>query len=272
MEKLTLKTISFKDLWNVFRGCFLFVIAASVLVTGLMFVRAKATYSPMYSSSGTLYLINKNTGNTGEGDATNEWTINYTLANVVIEDTMYLLKSRTVLNAVGDAVGIKNGYGALRNNIKIVNPEDTRVLEITVTASSPELAKNIVDQLSVIGPEKVNEELSYGRIRVYEEGTYSNWAINQVSLMSYLKFGILAGILVYAIFLCMFLFDNYIHTEDDIERCLGISIIGDIPDADAAKKKNKYKKYSKRANKSYYGAAKPYSTYGAYTNKDGKKE
>lgn len=272
MEKLTLKTISFKDLWNVFRGCFLFVIVASVLVTGLMFVRAKATYSPMYSSSGTLYLINKNTGNTGEGDATNEWTINYTLANVVIEDTMYLLKSRTVLNAVGDAVGIKNGYGALKNNIKIVNPEDTRVLEITVTASSPELAKNIVDQLSVIGPEKVNEELSYGSIRVYEEGTYSNWAINQVSLMSYLKFGIFAGILVYAIFLCMFLFDNYIHTEDDIERCLGISIIGDIPDADAAKKKNKYKKYNKRANKSYYGAAKPYSTYGAYTNKDGKKE
>ena len=266
MEKITLKTISFKDLWNVYRGCFLFVIAAGILVTSLMFVRAKMNYSPMYSSSGTLYLISKNEGGSS---SKNEWTVDYTLANVVIEDTMYLLKSRTVLNAVGDEVGIKNGYGALRSAITIKNPEDTRVLEITATASSPELAKKIVDSLSVIGPEKVNEELSYNSIRVYEEGTYSNWAINQVSFMSYIKFGFLAGVAVYVVFLCMFLFDNYIHTDDDIERYLGISIIGDIPDADAAKKKNKYKKYKKDTNKSYYSSPK---AYGAYTNNDGKKE
>ena len=266
MEKITLKTISFKDLWNVFRGCFLFVIAAGILVTSLMFVRAKMNYSPMYSSSGTLYLISKNDGSS---ESKNEWTVDYTLANVVVSDTMYILTSRTVLNAVGDAVGIKNGYNKLKNNITIENPEDTRVLEITVRASSPQLAKDIVDNLSVIGPAEANNVLRYDRIQIYEEGTYSNWAINQVSFMSYIKFGVLAGVVVYAIFLCMFLFDNYIHTDDDIERYLGLSIIGDIPDADAAKKKNKYKKYKKGTNKSYYSSPK---AYGAYTNNDGKKE
>lgn len=260
MNKITLKTISLKDLWNVFRGCFLFVIAAVLLVTSLLFVRAKMNYVPMYSSQGTLYLINENTDSE---QSKNEWTVDYTLANVVIEDTMYLLKSRTVLNTVGDEVGIKNGYGALRSSITINNPEDTRVLEITATASSPELAKNIVDTLSKVGPEAAERQLSYGNLRVFEEGTINNWPINTVSFMGFLKFGLIAGVAVYVVFLCMFLFDNYIHTEDDIERYLGLSVIGDIPDADAPKKKNKYStryKYKKRNSKQYYGG---HGYYGA---------
>ncbi len=252
MNKITLKTISLKDLWNVFRGCFLFVIAAGLLVTSLLYVRAKMNYSPMYASQGTLYLIN---GNKSDEQSKNEWTVDYTLANVVIEDTIYLLKSRTVLNAVGDEVGIKNGYGALQSAITIVNPEDTRVLEITVTASSPELAKNIVDSLSKIGPEAAERQLSYGNLRVFEEGTLNNWPVNVVSFMSYIKYGIVAAAAVYIIFLCMFLFDNYIHTEEDIERYLGLSVIGEIPDADAPKKKSKYSKskYKKRSSGGYYG-------------------
>ena len=269
MNKIALKTISLKDLWNIFRGCFLFVIAAVLLVTSLLFVRAKMNYSPMYSSQGTLYLINENTASS-DGQSKNEWTVDYTLANVVIEDTMYLLKSRTVLNEVGEKVGIKNGYGALQSAISIKNPEDTRVLEITVTASSPELAKNIVDELSKVGPAAAEKQLSYGNLRVFEEGTLNNWPINGVSFMGYLKYGLLAGVAVYVIFLCMFLFDNYIHTEDDIERYLGLSVIGDIPDADAVKK-GKYGKYNKRKSKQYYGA---HGYYGSNMNveEDAKKE
>ncbi len=263
MNKVTLKTITLKDLWNVFRGCFLFVIAAAILCTVAMYARAKVNYSPRYSSTGTLYLISKN-----EGDqvSKNEWTVDYTLANVVVSDTIYVLQSRTVLNAVGEEIGIKNGYNSLKSNIKIEHPEDTRVLEITATASTPERAKQIVDTLSVIGPQEANNVLRYDRIQVYEEGTYSTWAINQVSFMSYVKFGIIAGLLVYVVFLAMFLFDNYIHTEEDIERFLGLSILGDIPDADAPKKKNKsgrYKNYKKSGYRQYYAP---------HMNVDGKKE
>lgn len=264
-NKITLKTISLKDLWNVFRGCFLFVFAAAIVCTVGFYAYARMNYTPLYSSTGTLYLID-NADKDGDGVVTpNEWTTDYTLAHVVISDTMYVLTSRTVLNSVGEDIGIQNGYGALKSRITINNPEDTRVLEITATADSPEKAKKIVDSLCKYGPEEANNVLQYDRIRVYEEGTYSTWAVNQVSAAGYLKYGIIAGGLVYMIFLAMFLFDNYIHTEEDIDRYLGLSILGDIPDADAPKKKNKYtnyKGYKKRVGKQYY----------APSNKDGKKE
>lgn len=255
-NKITLKTISLRDLWNVMRGCFLFVIAAAILCTVGMYAYAKLNYSPLYSSKGTLYLIDYRNDD-GDDINQNQWTVDYTLANVVISDTMYVLKSRTVLDAVGKDIGIENGYGALQGSITIENPEDTRVLEITAVASTPENAKKIVDGLCKYGPEEANNVLQYDRIRVYEEGTYNTWPTNNVSFFGYVKFGIIAGALVYLVFLAMFLFDNYIHTEEDIDRYLGLSVLGDIPDADAPKKKNKYtnyKGYNKRSEKQYYAS------------------
>ncbi len=265
-NKITLKTISLKDLWNVFRGCYMFVIGAAILFTVVMYGYAKANYSPMYSSNGTIYLVDysRYTGDESDIANNNQWIGEYTLANVIVSDTMYVLQSRTVLDAVGKDIGIENGYAALKGAITIENPEDTRVLEITAVADDPDKAKAIVDSLCEHGPAEAKNVLLYDSIRPYEAGTRNAWPINQVTLFGYVKFGIIAGALVYLVFLAMFLFDNYIHTEEDIERYLGVSIIGDIPDADAPKKKSKYAnyRYKKRGEKQYY--ASPSGAYKAY--------
>ncbi len=241
-EKIGLKTISLKDLWNVLRGCFHYVIIAAVVVSVAFYFYAKANYVPMYSSTATLYLLGtkENSALDENGKLDQQWTVDYALANVVRADSRYLLTSRTVLNKLGDELGVKNGYGAFKSSISITNPEETRVLEVTAIATSPEMAKQIVDGVCRIGAESINRTLNYDQLQVFEEGTYSPYAINGVSFTNYLIYGIAAGGLIYIVFLALFLFDNYIHTDDDIERCLGLSILGDIPDADEAKKKGKY--------------------------------
>ncbi len=242
-NKIALKTIAIKDLWNVFRGCWIFVVLAAIVVTVGMYAYAKMNYSPRYSSTAALYFISEN--KEGDDDYTlNEFANDYTLAFRVVDDSQYLLKSRTVLNKVGEEIGIKNGYGALYSSISIENPENTRVLEITASAGSPERAKQIVDGVCRIGAESINEVLRYNQLHVFEEGTLNTYPINSVSFISYLKFGVVAALLTYVVFLGMFLFDNYIHNEEDITRYLGLSILGDIPDADAPnKKKSKYSNY-----------------------------
>lgn len=58
---------------------------------------------------------------------------------------------------------------------------------------------------------------------------------------------VLVAILVYAGFFLAFLLDDRIRTEEDIERYLGLSILGDIPNAEDRKSSYyKYKGY--RAN------------------------
>lgn len=245
-KKLQMKTITLKDLWNVLRGCFYYMLIAAVLLTVVMYWSAKSSYVPVYSSTATLYLV-------GETDVTNspdQWTRDYTLAYVVIDDSQYLLTSRTVLNKVGEEIGIKNGYGALAGRIAIKNPEETRVLEVSATASSPTMAKDIVDAVCRVGSKSINDVLGYDQVRVFESGTLNSSPSNTVRFSNYIKFGIIGALAIYMIFLALFLFDNFIHNEDDIEHYLGLTVLAEIPDADSTKNKKRYAyTYKKQVNK-----------------------
>ena len=235
-KKLSLKSIAPSDLWNVLRGCIWFMLAVAILVTGALYALALFQYSPRYSSSATLYLIDNS-----ENASANQIAADYNIAMRVMSDCDYLLKSRAVLDAAGEQIGIENGYSRLRNSISIKNPEGTRVLEVSVTAATPERAQEIANAVCDCGIDYIGSVLSYDKLYVFEKASYNSNPVNNVSLFNYLKFGAVAAVLTYVVFLAIFLFDNYIHTEEDIDRYLGLTILGDIPDADAPNKKNKYK-------------------------------
>lgn len=260
-NKITLKTISLKDLWNVLRGCFIFVLIAAVVCTGAGYFLAKMNYTPRYSSTATVYLVGVYEG---DFDIT-QFANDYNVAFRIIDECVLMLKSRTVLNDVGNELGIKNGYSALSNTVTVTNPEETRVIYITATASSPEQAKKIVDTVCECGAKAINKMFAYDQFRVFEEGTLNTWPSNNIGVMGYAKYGIIAAALVYFIFLAMFLFDNYIHTEEDIENYLGLTVLGDIPDANAPdKRKKKYTNY-----KGYKPGEKPYLSK---SSSSGKKD
>lgn len=263
-NKNNAKVITVKDLWNVLRGCLVFVILAAILATGAAYAWGKMHYVPRYSSTATIVLVGEYEGDDFD---INKFANDYNIAYRIIEECVILLNSRTVLDAVGDEVGMENGYANLRGSISTNNPEDTRVIELTVTADTPERAKQIVDSICNQGALAVND--LYGindLVRVFEEGTIDRSPINVAGIMSCVKYGVVAAALVYIIFFAIFLLDNYIHTEEDIENYLGAKIIGDIPDANAPdKRKKKYTNY-----KGYNSGGKyaPSAKYGANDNKD----
>ncbi len=259
-KKLSLKSIAPSDLWNVFRGCVWFMLAVAIIVTGVLYALALFQYSPRYSSTAVLYLIEKNEGSSNA----NQIAADYNVAMRVMSDCDYLLRSRPVLNAAGEKLGMENGYGKLRNSISIKNPEGTRVLEVTATAGTPQRAQEIANAVSDCGIDYIGSVLAYDKLYVFEEANYNASPTNGVSFFSYLKFGAVAAVLTYVAFLAIFLFDNYIHTEEDIDRYLGLTILGDIPDADAPKKKNMYKyKYGEGKYKNYrYKSYRSYKRHG----------
>ncbi len=238
-KKLTLKSITAKDLWNILKRCYLIVIAVAILVTAVLYIRAKVNYVPIYSSTATVVLIGESDG---EFDV-NEFANDYNIATRIMEECKYLMKSRRVLNTVGEEIGVSNGYGALNGSVIITVPEDTRIFNITVMSSSPERAKKIADSVAKNGIMEIQETFDYDRLRVFEEGTLNTYPSNSISFSTYLVYGLIGGMAVYVVFLLLFLFDNYIHTEDDIEQYLGLSILGEIPDANYARRK-RYSAYT----------------------------
>jgi capsular polysaccharide biosynthesis protein len=97
-----------------------------------------------------------------------------------------------------------------------------------VEADTPQEAKAVVDRLCSIGEQKIAEAMGYDQVNVYEQGTLPKQPSNPVSLLLYAILGISAAAIVYVCFVLAFLIDDRIRTEEDIQRYLGLSILGDI--------------------------------------------
>lgn len=254
-EKKLQRVITLKDLWYLFLRRSLVIILAAMVAGGFVYIRQKTSYVPLYSSTATLYITRD-----GEYPSTNSTeAYNYfTLALKVVNDCSYFLESRSVVDQVIKDLNLPMSYERLSDRITTENPVNTRILEVTVKAESPELAQQIVNRVCELGRDKIDEAMGAKYVVLYEYGTLSNTPANSVSATTALL--VAAGVMVgvYAFFLLLFLLDDRIRTDEDMEQLLGLSVLGDIPDL-------------QHSHRGYYGYYRRYN-YGAYTNRKTKKK
>jgi capsular polysaccharide biosynthesis protein len=264
-EQTNVKTIALKDLWDIFVKRAWIMILAAVIAVGSFFAYNTLTYVPEYSSKATLYILSDN-----ENATANEIYSKFTVASQIVNDCDHMLKSHKVIDAVLEDLELKDvyNYANLKNRVTTKNPTDTRILEVTVTGRTPEEAKALVDSLCIIGKEAIDEAVGFEQINLFEGGVINNNPSNAVGIVMYILVALIAAILVYAVFFLMFMFDDSVWTDEEIEKYLGLSVLGDIPDANSTRKKGygyrKYGKYCKYSSYSRYGA------YG-YNTENGNK-
>lgn len=270
------RVITFRDIWELFLQRLVIVLLVTALSVGIFYLYTQATYTEMYQSTATLYITgDKSIEDGSSADAYN----NYSLSLKVISDCDYILSSRAVVEQV-----IENNeklsyldYNVLQSRISTENPLNTRVLEVTVEAESPELAKHTVDALCEVGVIAINNAMAgviatnndmkvENYVSLYDQGTLSDVPCNGTSNVTYLVVGLIAAALTFAVCLLVFLVDDRIHTADHIEQVLGLSVLGDIPNANASGAKGRYGYYRGKAYGPYgrpYGPyGKPYGAYG----------
>ena len=252
MENNTkIRVVSFGDLWNIFVQKIWIIILVCVLVSAGLFALDTFTFKPEYRSTATMYILRQNankTATTANVTDSDDVAADFSLALNVVRDCTYLIKSHTVLTQVKQSLSLETpSYEELYKRIEAINPENTRILEVTVTADTPHEAKNLVDKICTIGAETINKTMGFEQINLYEYGTYNHTPCNKTKPIIYVFIGILAAVLVYSIFLVVYLLDATIRTDEDIQTYLGLSILGDIPEANQSKKK----KYRYRQNYGY---------------------
>lgn len=234
---LELRVITLKDLWDIFRQCWLIMLLSAVLVTGGFMLVNQLTFEPQYEAKATLYILREE--NTEENRSSDD----FSLALKVVKDCDYLLKSHSVLDEVIVQQNLTMDYEELYQKVSTSNPTDTRILEVTVQADTPQSAKNIVDSICEIGTVKIEEAMGFQQVNLYEYGIMEFEPCNRTSITTYLVLAMMMLVLVYAAFFLLFLLDDRIRTEEDIERYLGLSILGDIPNSEDSKHKKGYNKY-----------------------------
>lgn len=210
-----------------------------ILAVGLLFGCASCAYTkffmePVYTSSSTMLVLTKETTLASVADLQ--------LGSQLTKDYSVLINSRPVMQEVVDNLGLDMDYKALRASVTVTNPEDTRILQLSVTNSDPETAKAIVDELASVSSQYIGDKMEVVPPKIIEEGEIPTVRTSP-SMKKNAVLGILAGLVLSAgIIVVMTVLDDTIKSEDDIAKYLGISTLSSVPDRkDYIGKKNKRK-------------------------------
>ena len=241
-KKVNTRQITLEDLWQIFAKHWIWIVVIAALFTAGMFVLEKVTFVPKYKSTATLYLLRQDSQ---DGKYTTSLVSDFSIGLNVINDCTHMITSHSVVEETIKSLGFKMTYKQLASSISTYSPEESRVMEVSVISDSPSNAQRIVDKLCEIGQEKISEAVGFDQVRIFEKGTYDPNPCNIKGLGTFIRYGLLAAILVYCFFLVIFLVDDKLYTEEEIERYLGLSVLGDIPNVNDSKKKKGYYKYGK---------------------------
>ena len=262
MNNKNARTVTFGDLRDEFFGHIWAILGVAVLCVALFSAIKYLTFEPQYESRATLYILKQ------EGRVSEEYTSSdFSLALNVVNDCTYLLRSHKVLDEVIDQLDLDMPYEDLTKCISTSNPDGTRVLEVIVRADSPKEAQKIVNCVCKVGAEAISDAMGFRQVNLYEYGTLNEKPCNRTGIKTYALVGIVSALIAYAVFLLVYLLDDKIRTEEDVQDYLGLSVLGEIPNT-SEKLRGRYgAQYGKKSRYAYayrYETKKP--------SKSGKKE
>lgn len=214
------------------------IILAGVIGFGVMFLYSFYLVTPLYSASTMMYVLP--TDSSSNSSMLSDMQVGQQLTN----DYASMMKSRTFIETVIKNLKLDTDYKHLLKYITIDNPSNSRILQITVENPDPEQAMNIANEVASVAEKKLTEITSMEAARIYEKATLpvepSSPNIPRNCMMG-LAFGLILAIAACSM---MYVLDDTIKTEEDIERYLGLTTMAAIPYMD--KKFRKRKAYKKK--------------------------
>lgn len=219
----------------------------SLIIVPIIFAIIGAAVSiylikPVYEASTTIIVRQEKDSNEeiNIGDVNLSKSLVYTYAEMA--------KSRTVIDTTRDELGLES----LSSNSITVSPvKDTQILRVSVQNTDKKLAMDIANTLVSKFTSEIVRITKTDNVAVVDYAVIPSNPIKPNKVMNTLIAAILGEMLVVLIIFLAEYLDNSIKTEKDIEKYLGIPVIGAIPNSNTGGKTSHGKHRKKQSKLSY---------------------
>lgn len=214
--------IDIRDLLHTLvRRIWIIIIAgiAGALATGLINIYL---ITPHYTSTSKIYVINRQ-------DETKTTYTDLQSGSQITRDFMILITSRPVLEQVIKQTGVTITPDKLAGMISVVNPQDTRIMEISVTDDDAASAKKLADSVADVSAEQLVRIMEIQKVNVVEYGIIPDTPTGRNIPRSFFLGGLGGVVIASAIIAVIHILNDNLKTAEDIECYLGITTLGMIP-------------------------------------------
>lgn len=229
--------IDLKDLLFEVIGHWKLITISTILVAAIAFVISAFVITPQYESTSELYVLSKSTSITSLADIQ--------MGTNLTHDYEVVVQGRPVLEQVISNLELEETYKSLSNKVALNNPTNSRILQITVTDPDPLRAKYIADEIAEVSSAFIAEKMDQDPPTIIQRGYADGQPVSPSIKKNTVIGALLGAFLAIAIVVVSYLLNDTIMTAEDVERKLGLNLLGTLPyedDKDDLKATGKKKK------------------------------
>ena len=212
---------------------FFLLLFSTILGFGIFGAYSYFILSPQYTSTAMLYVFSKETTLTSLADLQ--------IGSQLTKDYKIIISSRPVLQKVINTLDLKIDYKELKKKLTVDNPNDTRILSLSIVDEDPAMAKKIVDEVANTASDYIGDLMEMVPPKLIEDGEVPIHKTSPHTVLNAVIGAVLAVVIVVGVTVLQFIFDKSIKTEDDIARYLDITVLAVLPDTDEDEKLNRRK-------------------------------
>ncbi len=198
-----------------------YILLTGVVLAVLTFAYFKCFVPETYTSTSQIYVINKTSDTVTSSDVS--------VSTYLSNDYVVLITTRPVMEQVIAELDLDMTVDELAEQVSASVVTNSRMIKITVTDTSPIRAKRIVDCIATVSATRICEIMNSEMVNIAEEGAVATTPVGPASARNAVIAFILGAFVACAVIVIKFIMDDRIKTTDDIEKYLGISVLGSIP-------------------------------------------
>ena len=220
-----MEEIDLKELFVFFVKRISIIIAITILFLIIGIVWTMFIKTPLYRGETSIILVNKNLENNNSTITQSDVVLNQKLVSTYAQ----IVKSKKVLKQVITKLNLNYTYSELYNHVGVSNVQETEIIKISVSDENNELAATIANTVADVFKEEVSEIYHLENITIIDKAEVQKNPYN-IKLLKTAVICIGGGVITSLMILfVLFYFDTSIKSSEEVERKLGVAVIGTIP-------------------------------------------
>lgn len=215
------------------------IILSGILLGVLSIIGTMLFITPKYESTTKIMVLNKQDNNTLT-------SADMQTSTQLTKDYAELIQSRTVLEGVIAQLNLDMTYKEMLNKVSVETSSDSRIVSISVTDEDPYTASEIANAVRDMAAEHIQSVMDIEAVNVVDTANIPNEKASPSLAKNGVIGGLLGVIIAMAAVIIIYLTNDTIKVEEDVELYLGLSVLGSIPFSEKESRSKKKKSRKRR--------------------------
>ena len=213
------------------------ILLSGILLGVLSIIGTMLFITPKYESTTKIMVLNKQNSDTLT-------SADMQTSTQLTKDYAELIQSRTVLEGVIAQLNLDMTYKEMLKKVSVETSSDSRIVSICVTDEDPYTASEIANAVRDMAAEHIQSVMDIEAVNVVDSANIPNEKASPSLAKNGVIGGVLGVIIAMAAVIIIYLTNDTIKVEEDVERYLGLSVLGSIPfsEKECRSKKKKSRK------------------------------